>query len=156
MATLIVVAVFNPIKDRVQRLVDKGFKEVPSATRRLNAFEEQLRHPGIGSRRRPITRRFLEEAVAAFDAEGGVAYLDEHGSLSQIHTTGEWKGEERISVPVECSGARIGCIALGLRRHGRDYADSDRKALEQVAQVVGQAIEEDGSIYRLQNPPPSS
>ena len=150
-ATLIVVAVFNPIKDRVQRLVDKRFKEVPSATKRLNAFEEQLRTRVWQVDVSRITRRFLEEAVAAFDAEGGVAYLDERGSLSPIYTAGEWKGDERISVPVESSGARIGCIALGLRRHGRDYADSDRKTLEHVAQVVGQAIEEDGGLQRSQN-----
>ena len=53
---------------------------------------------------------------------------------------------------MECTGARIACIALGMRRHGRNYADSDRKALEQAAQVVGQAIEEDGSNYRSQDP----
>ncbi len=62
---------------------------------------------------------------------------------------GEWNGEEQVSVPVECAGERIACVALGTRRHGRPYSDLDREALEEVAQVVGQAIEEDGGVDRL-------
>jgi hypothetical protein len=148
LATLIVVAAFNPIKDRVQRVVDRVFKETPDPGKRLQAFQERLRTRISAVALAPVTRQLVEEAVAAFDAEGGIAYLEEHGSLRPINTTGEWQGKERMSVSVKCSGARIAQIALGARRSGRAYTDLDRETLEQVAQTVGQAIEEDGNSHR--------
>jgi hypothetical protein len=149
---LLVVAVFNPIKDRVQKVVDKRFKEAPGPARRLNAFQDELRSRVSQVDVRPITRRFLDEAVTAFDAERGVAYLDEHGNLRQFYTAGEWKGEAKVSVAVESSGAKVACIALAKRRGKRKYAEPDFRALEKVAQSVGQALEEDGTIYRSQDP----
>jgi hypothetical protein len=152
LATLIVVASFNPIKERVQKLVDKGFKEAPSPSKRLNTFGERVRTRVSDVEVGPIMWRFVDEAVAAFDAEGGAAYVDEGGRLRQIHTAGEWKGDERMSVPVEASGIRIACVALSRRRRGGDYADLDRKAMEQAAEAVGKAVEEDRASQRALHP----
>ncbi len=143
LTTFVVVAMITPVKDWLQARVDKRFKEVPLPTRMLNDFEEQVRTRMFAVDVGPITRRFLEEAVKAFDAESGVAYREKKGNLRRIHTLGEWKGEGKVSIPVEIGGKKITRIMLGERRSGRDYTDQDYEALHHVAQIVGQAIEED-------------
>ncbi len=143
-ATVIVVASFNPIKDQVQKAVDRVFKETPDPNRRLKPFQDLLRRRVWQLDVGHTTRRFLEEAVAAFDAEGGAAYGIVDGGLQPVHTTGQWRGDEKLAVEVDCGGSRIARIALAGRRRGRDYADADRKALEQAAAAVSRAIAEDG------------
>jgi hypothetical protein len=43
MTTLIVVAAFTPVKDRLQALVDKRYKEPSEATGRLHALGQQIK-----------------------------------------------------------------------------------------------------------------
>ncbi len=143
MTTLVVVAMITPVKDWLQTLVDKRFKEVPLPTRMLNDFEEQIRTRMFAVDVGPIIRRFLEESVKAFDAVSGVAYIEKKTDLRQVHTLGEWKGKGKVSIPVEISGKKIASVMLGERRSGHDYTDHDYEALHHVAQIVGQAIEED-------------
>jgi hypothetical protein len=143
-ATVVVVASFNPIKDQVQKGVDRVFKETPDPNRRLKPFQELLRRRVWQLDVTHTTRRFLEEAVAAFDAEGGAAYRVVNGSMQPVHVTGQWHGEEELAARVDCGGSGIAHIALAGRRRGRDYADADCKALEQAAAAVSRAIEEDG------------
>jgi hypothetical protein len=142
-ATVIVVASFNPIKDVVQKTVDRGFKETPDPARRLKPFQELLRNRVWQLDLNHTTKRFLEEAVAAFDAEGGAAYRVANGSLQQVHTAGKWNGEEKIGVRVDCGGSDIVHIALGQRAGKREYSEADRGTLERAAAGVSSAIEED-------------
>jgi hypothetical protein len=94
----------------------------------------------------PITRRLLDDAVAAFEAKGGAAYLDQGGDLRLIQTTGEWTGEPKMSAAIEFGGQRFGAVELGARDRARPYTDRDRETLERVAGVVAQAIAEDAGI----------
>jgi GAF domain-containing protein len=143
LTTLIVAASVAPIKDHVEALVDKYFKEEPGPEAKLNAFEEQIQKRIGAVDAGPITRRLLDEAVKAFDAECGIAYLNRNGETQTLHTIGEWKGEGKMSVPLHAGGRNIASITLGARRSGSGYSDRDREALHHVAQVVSQAIEED-------------
>jgi hypothetical protein len=149
-ATLLTVAAFDPLKTRLQALVDKRFKEAPDPAKKLKAFEEQVR-----TRLYPIgvmqgTRRLLEEAVAAFEAKGGAAYLESDGNLQLIYTAGEWKGDTKLSVSLASSEneAKLGVVALGARRNGAPYREQECEALQHLAQVVAQAIEQDQSPVR--------
>jgi hypothetical protein len=143
-ATVVVVATFNPIKDAVQKTVDRAFKETPDPARRLKPFQELLRNRvwqvDVGN----TTRRFLEEAVTAFDAEGGAAHRVTPGGSQQAYTAGKWNGEEKIGVRVDCGGTTIVHIALGPRRGKQEYSEADRGTLERAAAGVSAAIEEDG------------
>lgn len=151
-ATVIVVAAFNPIKDRVQKTVDRHFKEAPDPAKRLKAFREQLRTRMCPVDAARLTQRFLEEAAAAFDAEGGVANLDfagrPPGRLQLQFITGQWKGREALAASVVAAGAPVAHVSLAPRRRGRDYSDADRQVLSLAAEAVGQAIGEDEPALR--------
>jgi hypothetical protein len=146
LTTLVVVALFTPLKERLQGLVDRRFKESSDAGNRLHGFEEQVRKRMSAVDAGPITRRLLDDAVAAFEAKGGAAYLDQGGELRLIQTTGEWTGESKMSAAIEFGGQRFGAVELGARSRARPYTDRDRETLERVAGVVAEAIAEDAGI----------
>lgn len=143
LSTLVIVAAFTPIKDRLQTLVDKRFKGAPESIRRLNAFGEQVRTRVSEVSAYQITRRLLEEVVAAFEAEGGAAFWGASGQMELIHTAGEWHGEAQLSESLLDDDRQLGVLSLGARRKGHDYSEQDRAALHQVAQTVAVAIVQD-------------
>lgn len=143
LTTLIVVATFTPVKDRLQQLVDKRFKEPPVATKALKSFADKVSSRLSSVDPGQISRRFLEEAVAAFQAKGGAVYLESSGNSTPVHTLGEWSGQAKLKVPVETSDVSFGFVALGERRDGEDYTTHDREILQQVASVVALAIQQD-------------
>lgn len=137
MTTLIVVAAFEPLKTGLQHLVDRRFK---SPSPRFGAFGEDLRafvelHDPL-----QLTHRLLIEAVARFDASGGAIHLTSNGDSRLVHQTRNWNGEAKLSIPLEENGARLGMLALGARRNGREYTALDREALEQLAGLAARAL----------------
>jgi hypothetical protein len=143
LTTLVVVATFTPIKDRLQSLVDRRFKEAPESIRRLNTFGEQVRTRVSTVEANQIIRRLLEEAVIAFAATNGKAYVEVEGALKLISKVGEGEKDVRLKVPLESGGKRFGVVSLGTRQNGAEYTMQEREALEQVARIVAMAIEQD-------------
>lgn len=145
LSTLLVVAAFTPIKERLQNAVDRRFKDA-DPTKRLKAFDQQVQTRMAPVEAKHITRRLLDEAIASFGASGGAAFL---GSDSQpLYVSGQWNGEAKVSAVLESQerGNKVGSVALGARRNKVEYTAQDRAALEQAARVVAHAIEEDGAI----------
>jgi GAF domain len=143
LATLCIVAAFTPVKNRLQGMVDRRFKDASDAIPHLKAFGEQVRLRLSPVDARQVTSRLLDETVAAFDAQGGAAYLEQEDQLRLIHTTGEWSGVTVLDVPLEAGDRRLGVLSLGERRNRRSYRPKEREALERVAQAVAAAIVQD-------------
>ncbi len=143
LTTLLVAATVAPIKEHLQTWVNKRFKEVAYPERVLDAFKKQIQTRITAVDAGPVTRRFLEEAVVAFEAGSGAAYLWKKGGFQRIHAIGEWHGEKKINVPIEMGGKSLASIALSAKDNGRDYTEQEYQALYQVAQVVAHAIEQD-------------
>lgn len=145
LTTLVVVAAFTPLKDRLQALVDKRFKDSADAAKKLKVFADQVQARVSPLSPAQITRRLLDEAVAAFDASGGAAFLAKGDELKLISSVGEWKGEACLSAPIQSSeeGRKFGVISLSARKNGEDYDDPDCETLSQTVQVVARALEED-------------
>lgn len=146
LTTLIVVTAFEPLKKGLQDFVDKRFKEAPDPAKKLKTFGDQLRARAWAVDLRQVNCRLVEEAVAAFGAQGGAAFMGIEEQAPPIYTFGEWKGKAHLLVPIETGGARFGMVALGARRNGPEYTAKDRKVLEEIAQVVAQAIAQDRQI----------
>lgn len=143
LTTLVVVTAFTPIKDRLQALVEKRFKDSSAPAKRLNAFQEQLRARVYAVRPIQATRRMVEEAVAAFNAKGGAVFWGNEDQPS--YTFGTWDGEIRLSAVVASRDHKYAVAALTVRRNGQTYDESDCTAFEQAASFLAQVIEEDST-----------
>lgn len=145
LTTLLVVAAFTPIKDALQKAVDKRFKEVPTSTKRLQAFGEQVQSRVTAVEPHQIARRLLEESALAFGAENGAAFLHSGGELKLIDTVGTWDGRAKLSVPLETAEHEqpMGVLMLGERARGLEYTPHDLEVLKVTASLVAMAIEQD-------------
>jgi hypothetical protein len=143
LTTLVVVAAFTPVKDGVQSIVTKRFKEAPDPAKKLNAFGERVRTRLYALDRAQTLRRLLEESATAFDAIGGAVYAEHDGDLKLIHTVGQWTGAEMLGATIRTAATKVGQISLGPRRSGTVYGVKDREAIELLTDVVARAIEQD-------------
>lgn len=142
-ATLVVVAGFTPVKDRLQKVVDRRFKPAGDPSQKLAALADEVRTRLNKIDRDQSTLRLLEVAVAAFDAKGGAVYWNAGGELRITHTLGEWQTEHALSVPIEAGGDRRGVLTLAARHSGGGYASPEIASLREVAALIGHAIEQD-------------
>ena len=143
LATLVTVAVFTPVRNRIQEAVDKSFKDTADPSRRLKAFSEQIRLRLTPIQAAQILRRLLDETITIFDAAGGAAYLDDGQQRQLVHKARAWSAETKLEVAIRADGEVLGALALCEKNNGHDYTQQDRKALEQVALIVGNAIKQD-------------
>jgi hypothetical protein len=139
--TLILVSSFTPIKNGLQSAVDKRFKEAPDPSKKLRAFSEQVRSFVQVNSADLLTQRLLDEATAAFNSTGGAIYAGQPGDLQLVRASDEWNGDARISVTPNVHSDQFELVALGARRNGSDYTPRDRQALQEIVDVVAQAIE---------------
>ena len=138
--TLIVASLFTPIKNKLQTVVDKRFKESHDPISELAAFSKQVESVLDVIDAEQLTCKLLQEAVTAMGAEGGAVYLGGHGHMRLMHSWDNWDGEESIEVPLYRKGERSGLVVLGPRRDGKDYSEEDRKTLQEVVDSVAQAV----------------
>jgi hypothetical protein len=141
LTTLMIVGLVTPVKNGLQSVVDKRFKEAPDPTRRLRAFGDQVRSFVQLSSAEELTQRLLDEVTAAFHTAGAAIYLERQGQLQLVHTSGKWAGDAQLSVPFKTGTEHLGTLSLGPRVHGLEYAPQDVQTLQGIVDLVAQAIE---------------
>lgn len=149
-ATLIVVAAFTPVKDTIQKLVEQRFKDEPAPSSKLETFQTLVRERVSPLYAPQIARRLLSEAVNAFDAKGGGAFLQCQDSARRFQTIGDWDGQPAISVLIqsEPDADPYGWIALMDRKNGQPYSDEDFHTLDELAKTIAVALTEDADADR--------
>lgn len=145
LAALVIVTLFTPLKDALQKVVDRRFKGQPEATGRLLEFGRLVQMRLAAVEPDQLARRFLQEAALAFRAESGAVYLENNGQLRRVSAVGEWRDETELSVPLETGKPvkQLGILRMGKRERNQDYTIHDIRALRDVAGKVAQAIEQD-------------
>lgn len=136
-ATLLIVALFEPIRKRVQEFVDRHFKY---ATGALGAFGDKVSEFVQMNDADALAKRFLKETLASFDVESGAIYLGHDKSLRLVSSAGEWNGRAVLGVPLEHAGRSVGLLALGTRTSGDTFSEQERASLQKTAAVVAHAI----------------
>jgi hypothetical protein len=143
LATLIIVALITPLKDRLQKSVDKRFKDSSPLEKVLSNFEAQVQSRLNTVDPAAILCRLLEKSVEATRASGGVAYVMKKGTLRQFYTAESWEGTAALNIRVARQGRIFGEISLGPRQRGTVFSQKELEALHQAADVVARAIDED-------------
>jgi hypothetical protein len=139
LTTLVLAAVFTPVKSFLQSVVDRYFGRVPEPRKEMTTFAEQLRLVTQTFDAQQTLSRFLGHALRITSAAGGAIYLmSDPGGEPRI-ASGSLEGSEVARLPLMASGDEVGWLVL----RGSDSAslsDDDRDLLQDAANVVAEAV----------------
>jgi hypothetical protein len=139
-STLVVIAALTPVKNQLQVLVDRRFKEpadpVANLKKRTSDIETVVQV--LDSTR--LLQTFLEDAVAATRAHAGRLMI--HGPYGHLITQGRWDGHADTTVPLVAQEREIGVLALATTRQ---LPDATLEALQRSSEAVARAIALRGS-----------
>jgi hypothetical protein len=141
MSTLILASFFTPIKNGLQASVDKHFKEPKDPLDELKAFSKRIDSVAEVINTRRTTRRLLDMAISAFQADCGAIYLDQDGELVLTHSSERWKeGSGILRLKMCMEDKQVGVMVLGARKDHKAYSPEDCKTLQQVVNCVAEMV----------------
>jgi hypothetical protein len=140
MATLLVVVLLTPLKNQLQSLVDRYFKEKTLPAQELRKLANQARAVLQVVDTDEFVRRFLSDLTTSVRAEGSAIEL-RNGGTPQLITTGYWRGAANLSLPLRHKEHEIGVLEIGPRADGRPYDPSETEALNESADVLAHALD---------------
>lgn len=135
LTTLVIVSLFTPVKDRLQRLIDQYFKEPTDAAKRLGPYIADVRAYLDMQRVDEIARRLVEEVVRAVGATGGTVFLMQGRAEVIVHQVGAADASV-LSLPIGDAGR----ITLAARRGGRGYGPREVEAVRAALDAAAEAI----------------
>jgi len=139
-STLLVAATFSPIKNALQARVDRSFRDITDAERRLLAFTETIHDLPAKPDPERTLRAFLKNAVGAVGAGGGEAWLETAAGEQSAGSTPTRTLGPRVDVPITLDGRRLGRLELDARARGGSFSAGDLAALGLAAERLGLAL----------------
>jgi len=107
LTTLLVVTAFNPIKTRLQAVVDRRFKEVHGPDAMLDAFVAEVRRSLSPPDLDRTVHRLLDVAVEAYRSTGGVATVGTGGDGDRSFSTGTALGDRVVHATASRPSASV-------------------------------------------------
>ncbi|HSB88418.1 MAG TPA: hypothetical protein VLD63_00185 [Anaerolineales bacterium] len=144
LTTLVLASAFTPIRTRLQAVVDRRFKDIHDTRRRLDTLAEEVQRGLWVVSPLQASRRLLDEALLAFDAEGGAVYLRGRRQEQLAYQSGTWTGQPVLTVPLAADQKAFGRLALGPRKNDAGYTPEDADLLTRTATAVASAFPEEG------------
>ena len=133
----VVVAAFSPVKDALQRRVDRRLGGA-HASAALEKFSSEVDSVVSVLDVHRVACRLVDQAVLAFDAYGAELHLVT--SEGPLYCHGHVNGQGGVEVALRHDGVQYGRLRVG-RRHGDvAYSGHDREALQRSADIVGEAL----------------
>lgn len=139
-STVVVTALFQPVRAAIQGFVDNRMKESPDSFKTLNQLDGEIAAIANAIDREVVLERLLKESVRATGAEGGAVYLLREGTPTLVASTPEWHGPVRLQFPIAHDGIPLGWLVLGMRRGGAAYLTIERERLAQSAMQTGRLV----------------
>ena len=152
--TLVVVSLFSPVKNRLQSLVDRRFKETGDRGKLLLDFAA-----AVEARLAPIDgalalTRLLGTAGKALGARSGSVWLGSGEGARLVATLSPEPHSEADAPPAatDGTGLDVACgtepgvrLVLGPRARSAPYGEPDRSAVEVALTAVSVALREDST-----------
>jgi hypothetical protein len=135
LTTLVVVVVFTPVKNALQSVVDRRFKEIRDPTAPLGAFVARLQDGLWRLDPDLVVKRLLAVSVDSLAASGGVVALDGR----TIERIGGDDVAEELTATAAAGTIQV-TLAVGPRRAAAPYEDRDRTALDAAVAAVAEAL----------------
>jgi hypothetical protein len=138
LSTLLIAAIFAPIRDLLQGIVDRRFRDSPDIERLLAAFvtsvDEAMWQPDAAR----VMRAFLQVAARTPGVGGGGAYVTTAGGDRLVGRTATRGQEVRLSIPVVVDGRPIGHLELDAG--SRPLGDREAAILRAAGENLGTAL----------------
>jgi hypothetical protein len=132
--TIILTTTFTPLKNSLQTLVDRYFKEPSDRLKGLKELEKQLYQVTELLDRGAVARRLVEQSKFACNAKGAALYLREAGQMRLAYITPGWAVREGVErLPLEVEGMVLGQLVVGARLDEREHTPEERTALQTTA-----------------------
>jgi hypothetical protein len=137
LTTLILTSTFTPIKNALQGLVDRRFKNPSEPLASWKAYQRQLQAVAEVVDRTSALKHFLDESVSALQASSGAIFRSHTGLPQVVSVIGNWvAGQEALTIPIGKGQGHIGTLYLGLRRDGIPYTETEVSSLTGVADIL--------------------
>lgn len=141
LTTLLVVAGFTPVHDRVQAMVRRAFGSTIPGTQGIDAFTNEItQHLRLSDRDQLLTQ-LLAECVDSLGATCGRVDLVEEGGERPLSLIGHWRDVPHVIVDVVAGDLVVARLSLGPRANDAPYDGATRERVEKAARVVGLAID---------------
>jgi hypothetical protein len=138
LSTLLIAAIFAPIRDLVQGIVDRRFRDSPDIERLLATFvtsvDEAMWQPDAAR----VMRAFLQVASRTPGVGGGGAYVIAANGERLVGHTANRGQEILLSIPVVVDGRPIGHLELDAG--SRPLGDRDAAILRTAGEQLGIAL----------------
>ncbi|OLC56477.1 MAG: hypothetical protein AUH85_06215 [Chloroflexi bacterium 13_1_40CM_4_68_4] len=138
--TLILVAVFTPLRDLVQRSIDARLKAPARGLKGLRAFTDEVSDFAHFTDRQRLIVRLLAESAASLDAIGGAAEIGAPSGEWSTQQVGRWNGDAQVTATINEADGAAARIRLGPRRDGEPYSNRQLAALRAAAGAVADAL----------------
>jgi hypothetical protein len=139
-SAFLLATLFTPVRNQLQALVDRRFKDSRDLERLMAALERDVASfIGVVNPHR-LAERLLDDAREGARAPGGAVYMD--GALSDLPmlTQGNWDTSTAVLVPLRVGERKVGRLELGRRRDGTGFGQRELERLQKTADIVAAAV----------------
>jgi hypothetical protein len=134
LTTLVVVAIYAPVRKRVEAVVDRYFKY---DQREFGPYVDELRRLLDLVEPRRAAARLAREAMKQTGATG-VAVTGPDGAI--IASVGSWPAEPSVPVQIVPAGSALSAVNVGPRRDGKPHPPARLRALAEAATIAAAAL----------------
>ena len=132
----LIATMFTPVRNALQKLVDKRFKDTRDLERLMESLENEVGAVVDVIDGERLAERLVRTAREGADALGAALFLDGASDERPSYVSGTWNGNAALVIPLRVGETNIGRIALGERRLGLPYLERERQRLQSAADVV--------------------
>jgi hypothetical protein len=140
LTTLVLAAMFTPVKNRLQEAVDRYVGPVREPRKDLAKFTDELRLVIRALDPEATLREFAGHARRVANASGASVYLRRNGSDEPLFTEGVLAGGWQARVPLVARGEEVGWLRLVGNGTTGGLNVEDQAALEAGGSVVAEVL----------------
>lgn len=131
--TIILTSTFTPVKNALQTLVDRSFKEPHDRLKSLKELEQRIFHLVDLLDQEAMAKRIGEQIMRDHQAQGVALYLRDRGQMQQVYLSPRWSvrdAAERLTL--EWRGEVLGHLVLGAKPNKEPYTPEECAALQET------------------------
>jgi hypothetical protein len=140
LTTLVLAALFTPIRSRLQTLVDRYVGRAPEPIKDLTRFTDELRLVLRALNPEATLRELAGHAMRVTNASGVRIYLQRDGHEEEVLSQGVFLEQPCMRLPVEAAGVELGWIELATSASPESVDRLSTQRIEEAATVVAEAL----------------